>query len=155
MDGTLILLPGSISVINVHPNGTVPIQVAGTLVIDGELTVVLDDVVDDQTEIPIISGLGDVNGTFTSIAVQGPRDCESLSGEVTSTTSTVAVLVSLDASKCSENDKGLPAGAVAGIVLGAVVAVAVVIVIALLVLRRRRPSAFVFSSEKRDSGGWR
>lgn len=75
VNGSLTLLP--ITVTEIAPDGTTaPIVVTGSVIVDGTLTILLPGGATDGQVVPIISGSGEINGTFTAIDVVSPRKCQ-------------------------------------------------------------------------------
>lgn len=79
INGSLTLLP--IAITQISPDGTTaPIVVTGSVLLDGTLIVVLPSAASDGQIIPIISGSGDINGTFSEIDVISPTRCQRVTG---------------------------------------------------------------------------
>lgn len=154
VNGTLVLLPGSIAVIHIaNSSSPAPISVTGTILLDGSMTLFIDDVA-DNTLIQIIDGAGEINGTFTEITVMGlQQDCKILRGDSTPLSGGFGVLVRVDDSGCKS--RGLSKGAIAGIVIGGVAVIALLVIGGLLIFRRFRPGASVFQFHTKREEGWR
>lgn len=147
VDGTLILLATSTSTFTLTPGSTAPLNVNGTIILNGSLLLNLLDEVDNGELVPIITG-NDIDGEFTQVKVSGPRKCEDLSGAQQFSATGVAVLVRVDRSSCGS---GLSKGALAGIIVGAVVFIAILVAIGLFIFFKFRPSAAIFSSTDKQS----
>ena len=104
VNGTLILLDGSQTVITLNPSsGLIPIVVSGAIFLNGSLVITLTESVSDGRVVPIITGSGTVSGSFDDITVTG-RSCQSLSGSGQQTgTSGFGVLVSVTSDRCKGN----------------------------------------------------
>lgn len=99
VDGSLILLATSTSTLSLTPGSTAPLNVNGSIVLNGSLVLNLLDRVSDGQLLPIIDGTN-INGEFSEVTVSGPRKCEDLKGAQQFTATGVAVLVSVDRSSC-------------------------------------------------------
>lgn len=119
---------------------------SGELTLDGTLTIVLQTPAASGTEIPIIGGSGQINGSYTGIEVISPRACERVSGAAKQTASTYAVLLTVDEARCK--GKGLSPGAIAGIAVGAIIGFALLALLALVLLKRYRPNLLLFRRRK-------
>ena len=154
VNGTLTLLPDTVTVIYIGGSVPAPIVVTGSILLDGVLTIVLSGAAFDGQIIPVISasGSGEVNGTYSAIVIESQRrGCNKVSGEaVASAGGGLSVLVRVAKKKC-----GLSGGAIAGIVVGAVLCLAAVAVVVLLVLRRARPHHPMFNARSDKDSGWR
>lgn len=160
VDGTVVLLPDAVSVINVQgpAPGVAPIQVTGTLILDGELRIIFDDVVVNGYVVPLIGGGGDINGSYTDIIITGPEECKRYGGELQGNQSGgLSVLVSVeDDPDCRSSSRSLSGGAIAGIVVGGVIFIALLALLVLLLVRKLRPHNKLFHySSKDEKTSWR
>lgn len=135
INGTVILFPDAITIITVNGTSGPPINVSGSLTLDGILTIFLGGPAINGSVIPLINGTGEVNGSFASINVSSPERCQQVSGTPIEARGTYGVLLSVDDS-CATSDKSLTTSQIAGIIVGGVLFLALLLVIALLLLWR-------------------
>ena len=127
------------------------ITVNGTANVDGTLVLVLLDVPSGNTLVPVLEADA-VNGSFSTITVQSPVTCATLTAtQVVDSSGGLGALISVDYSTCNsgKKKKGLSNGAIAGIVLG-VMAVLIIggIVGGYFILTRCPQARFLFRSQR-------
>lgn len=164
VNGTLVLLP--ISVTQITSDGvTAPITVTGSITLDGVLTLVLPTEATSGDLIPIITGSGEINGSFTEIGVVSPKKCQKVTGSaevvrsgvcyvsqpyVLQASSAYSVLLDVNNSACKS--RGLGGGVIAAIVMGVIVAVVLIALSMLLIYSRLNPKSKLFRKQKKAYG---
>jgi len=156
--GQTIVIAGSIEL---PPTATVqvsgssaPIVVDGTAVLGGTLTIVLTSIPSSGTTLPILTA-ANISGEFAGVSVQPPPGSECV--EITATpqvitTSDGATLSALlqVVDSCSTPGR-LSTGAIAGIVVGCVLAaIAAIVVVVLVASRNKKGGWHVRASEEKD-----
>lgn len=144
VNGTLTLIDTTITTIQIIDQTVLPIVVSGSIVLDGSLQLELQETFPNGTILPIISGTGEINGTFDTIQVIPFRECEDVSGSSVDVSNGVGVLLNVDVGRCERDKGGLDRGAIAGIIVGCIVGVALIVVIAGVLLYRHKPSSPLF-----------
>ena len=155
VDGSLTLSAGA----NVTVGSTQALNVTGAVVLGGALVIELDTLpsAGGSVVIPVVAGSA-VSGAFHSIdaradaaAAGSLRSCERLVTMPTSTTTSMSVVVTVDASGCrsiADNP-----GALAGIIIGCLALVALAVFVPLQVHRVNRKKSLERQLSKLQQDG--
>ena len=116
-------------------SNSMPITVTGTATLSGTLVLVLPTLPPDNESVPLITA-GALRGNFSQVrATHSAKPCVKVHASQVTSGNTLSVLFRVQDS-CKK--KGLGAAAIAGIVVGGVVALSVAALMVLLALRKWR-----------------